>query len=365
VSQGTTPSETTQAPRLQAAALRRGIRLFVFIAVGAAIAVIALTASRDTLAGLARVRPLWLVLTAGLWLLATLADGTRLAVLSRVSDHPMTPRISIDILLTGYFMAAVTPFQVGGLPLQLYIMSNWGIPPGKASAILLARGIMFYALLFAAAPVVALTLGVSTVLLKVMAGYILVIVAGGATLILAGIFFPRRMAGWQVRLAARPKQTKLVRLAARFLAEFLHLTEGLKLYLLPRNLGLLGVALVLTVVYGLAYFSMSGTLLAGLGVATDFPRVIGLNLILTAVLLFMPTPGAGGVAEAGAAALYSMICPKHMLGVFVVVWRVFSFYLGAILGGMTALRHTARLTRPVAETSGSTALTGPARSDSP
>lgn len=358
-------SRSVPAPRLRPGTLRRGIRLFVFIAVGAAIAVIALTASRDTLAGLGRVKPLWLLLTAGLWALATLADGTRLAVLSRVSDHPMTPRLSIDILLTGYFMAAVTPFQVGGLPLQLYIMSNWGIPPGKASAILLSRGIIFYALLFAVAPVVALSLGVSTVLLKVMAGYILAIVAGGAVLILAGVFFPRRMAAWQERLAARPRQTRLVRLAARFLAEFLHMTEGLKLYLLPRNLGLLGIALALTLVYGLAYFSMSGTLLAGLGVATDFPRVIGLNVILTAVLLFMPTPGAGGVAEAGAAALYSMICPKYMLGVFVVVWRVFSFYLGAILGGVTALRHIARLTRPVAETSGSTALTGPEGSDSP
>ncbi len=337
----------------------------MFIAVGAAVVLIALTASRETLTGLTRVRWQWLAATAGLWALATLADGTRLAVLSRVSDHPMTVRVSVDILLVGYFMAAVTPFQVGGLPLQLYIMNSWGIPPGKASAILLARGIMFYILLFAVAPFIALSLGVSTALLKVMAGYILVIVTCGAALVLAGIFFPRRIAGWQARLAARPKQTRLVRLLVRSLGEFVHLADGLKLYLQRRHLGLVLVALGLTLVYGAAYFSMSGTLLRGLGIVADFGRVAGLNVILTAVLLFMPTPGAGGVAEAGAAALYSMICPKYMLGVFVVVWRVFSFYLGAIIGGLLALKHVAVLTRPVAETRVSTALTDVDRSDSP
>lgn len=335
------------------------------IAVGAAVVLIALTASRQTLEGLGQVRWQWLAVTAGLWLAATLADGMRLAVLSRSSDHPMTARLSIEILLVGYFMAAVTPFQVGGLPLQLYIMNGWGIPPGRASAILLARGVMFYALLFAVAPVVALSMGVSTALLKVMASYILVIVAGGAALVLAGAFFPKRLAAWQARLAARPGQTRTVRLLARSIGEFLHLVDGLKLYLQVRNLRYLLVALALTLVYGVAYFAMSGSLLYGLGIRADFPRVVGLNVILTAVLLFMPTPGAGGVAEAGAAALYSMICPKHMLGVFVVVWRVFSFYLGAIIGGLLALRHAAAIARAKPETNDNTALTEPAETDSP
>ncbi len=345
------------APRLRPGALRRGIALFLLIAVGAAVALIALTASRETLAGLARVKWYWLAATAGLWLVATLADGLRLAILSRSSEHPMTVRLSIEILLVGYFMAAVTPFQVGGLPLQLYIINRWGIPPGKASAILLARGIIFYAMLFAAAPVVALSLGVSTTLLKVMASYIAVIVAGGAVLVLAAAFFPRRLAAWQARLAAQPEKTRFTRLLVRFLTEFLHLVEGLKLYLRPRNSGHLVAALALTVVYGSAYFAMSGSLLAGLGVPADFVRVAGLNVILTAVLLFMPTPGASGVAEAGAVALYSMICPKYMLGVFVVVWRGFSFYLGALTGGLMALKHIAAFARPVAESSIPTTLT--------
>jgi uncharacterized protein (TIRG00374 family) len=126
------------------------------------------------------------------------------------------------------------------------------------------------------------------------------------------------------------------------LREFEEFTGGLGIYLRAENLGHLLSATALTVVCIVALFTMSATLLAGLGVPTNAPRAVGLNLLLTSVLLFVPTPGASGVAEAGAAGLYSMICPKYMLGVYVVLWRLFSFYGGAIVGGVLALRHLSK-----------------------
>jgi len=56
----------------------------------------------------------------------------------------------------------------------------------------------------------------------------------------------------------------------------------------------------------------------------------------------VPTPGASGVAEVGAAGLYAAVCPKAMLGVYVVLWRLFSFYGGALVGGILALRHISK-----------------------
>lgn len=336
--------ETEVSPRLYSKTIQRGVKIFVAIAVVAAIVLIAVTVNRDTLVGLQRVKWYWLVSTLLFWLIATLADGARLAVLSRAGEHHIGPLRAAEIILVGYFMAAVTPFQFGGLPLQLYSMNRWGISPGKASAMLLARGILFYGMVFVAAPFVAFRLGVSSVLLKILATYIGIIVGLGAILIISGLLFPKMLSRLAGALAKPGRTSRAWKLLGRLVGEAAHFLDGLKLFFRGRNLGYLVAAAGLTVVYCISYFGMGATILAGLNLLRpeDVYRVVGTNLLLTSVLLFVPTPGAGGVAEAAAAGLYSVLCPRYMLGIFVVVWRLFSFYVGAIVGGVVALKHLAR-----------------------
>lgn len=337
-------TETEVRARLRSGAIRRGVRVFVALAVITALVLIALTVNRETLEGLRRIKWYWLALTALLWFVATAADGARLAVLSRAGEHRIGPLRAAEVILVGYFMAAVTPFQFGGLPLQLYSMNRWGISPGKASAMLLARGILFYGMVFLAAPFIAYRLGVSSVLVKILSTYIGIIVGAGAALIIFGFAFPRVLARL-AEAAAEPEHAgRGWKFLGRMLGESTHFLDGLKLFFRGRNLVYLAGAAGLTVVFCLAHFGMSVAILAGLNVLRleNAYRVVGTNVLLTSVLLFVPTPGAGGVAEAGAAGLFAMLCPKYMLGIFVVIWRLFSFYAGAITGGIVALRHLAR-----------------------
>jgi hypothetical protein len=337
-------TEAEVREQLRSRNIRRGIRIFILIGVAAAVTVMALTVSRETLTGLARLKWYWLALTGLLWVIATGVDGARLAILSRAGEHRVGIVRSAEVILVGYFMAAITPFQVGGLPLQLYSMNKWGISPGKASSMLLTRGILFYGMVFAAAPFIAVNLGISSVLLRVLATYIGIIVAGGTVFVAMTLFFPRVIARWRDRLAAKEHPGRVRRLLVRSLGEFEQFADGLRLFFRGRNIWYLLIAAVLTVVYALAYFGMTAAILGGLGVlhGKDVLRVLGINNLLVAVLLFIPTPGAGGVAEAGAAALYALLCPRHMLGVFVVLWRLFSFYIGAFVGGAVALKHVAK-----------------------
>lgn len=330
------------APSLTRRTIARGVRIFVFIAVAAAVAVLAFTASRETLEGLSRLKWYWLAATCVLWLASAVFDGLRLAVLSRATEHRLSLRASVEIIFIGYFMAAVTPFQVGGLPLQLYIMNKRGISPGRASSLLLMRGVLFYGMLFAAAPIVAIRLRASTAIVKVLAAYIAVIVAAGLALVVASVAFPAQVRRWHERLSQTQKAGLIRRGVLRVLDEFDGFVDGLKVFRQTHNLGWLALSVLVTVGYLVSLFAMSATLLAGLGVQAEPLRVMALNLLLTAVLLFVPTPGASGIAEVGAAGLYAAVCPKHMLGVYVVLWRLFSFYLGALVGGLVALRHVSK-----------------------
>jgi uncharacterized protein (TIRG00374 family) len=316
------------------------------VAVGSAVVLIGLTASRETLSSLARLDWRWLVVTAGLWLAAVSLDGARLSVVARIAGRRFSVLESAELILIGWFMAAVTPFQAGGLPLQLYLLRRRGIAPGEASAILLGRGIVYYALVFAVAPLAAVRLGVSAFVVRAVAGYAAVVVVTGSLVVFAGLCFPRLPGQARAALERRPR-TRVRRFFIRLLGEFGGFLDGLRTILHPRQAARLGLVLLLTAGYACAYFGMSAALLAGLGVRANPLVAATASLLLSSVLISIPTPGSAGVAEAGAAVLYALVCPKPLLGVFVVLWRMVSFYLGALVGGIATFRRLAEAARAV------------------
>ncbi len=94
-------NEAQMREKLRARNLARGIRIFVVLGVAAAIVVIALTVSRETITGLTRLKWYWLVLTCVLWFVAIGADGARLSILSRAGEHRMGIIRSAEIILVG------------------------------------------------------------------------------------------------------------------------------------------------------------------------------------------------------------------------------------------------------------------------
>jgi hypothetical protein len=80
------------------------------------------------------------------------------------------------------------------------------------------------------------------------------------------------------------------------------------------------------------YFMTAPLLIKGLGIEAPFFEVMILQIILTYAVNFMPTPGATGLAEGGAVAVFKHLMPKSVLGVYVMSWRFFTGYFGIIVG---------------------------------
>ena len=62
-----------------------------------------------------------------------------------------------------------------------------------------------------------------------------------------------------------------------------------------------------------------------------------IQLPLIYAVFSSPTPGGSGVGEVGAVAIFQGIIPTAILGLFVILWRFFSQYLGATIGGIVFL----------------------------
>ena len=55
------------------------------------------------------------------------------------------------------------------------------------------------------------------------------------------------------------------------------------------------------------------------------------------IIIYVPVPGGSGVAEFGLASLFMLFVPSSVLGIFVMSWRFFTYYVLLFLGGLVSL----------------------------
>jgi Uncharacterised protein family (UPF0104). len=76
-------------------------------------------------------------------------------------------------------------------------------------------------------------------------------------------------------------------------------------------------------------------LIWAMGFPVPYIQSVLLQALLIFLLYFVPTPGGSGVAEGGAAAVFSLFVPWELAGVLAVGWRLLLEYTG---GSVRCLR---------------------------
>jgi uncharacterized protein (TIRG00374 family) len=319
---------------------RHGLRVFLGISIIASLVILILTVRAETFDALSHLKPQGFVILIVAWFLFIILDGLRFQILTRAGDTPLTIRKATEVLLMGNFLAAVTPFQTGGLPIQLIVMNRHGINPGKATAFLAFRGMMIYLPVYSIAPFFAVSLlGLTgSGLLAMMMRYLFVLLAIILVAIIFAVASPKRMEKILLFIERKSKGRihNLVAFIVKELAEF---RSGMGLFMKNHNIKYLIASILLSAVALFIYVLMPSLVLYGLGLDPAFPRAMFIQILLMGLLLFIPTPGAAAVAEAGGAAVFALVCPTHLLGIFVILWRLFTFYLGAFVGGVISLKE--------------------------
>jgi uncharacterized protein (TIRG00374 family) len=326
-----------------------GLRVFLIITVLTIIVIMTLTLDRQTWTAMRHFKMVYLIVCFALWVLYIYMDGLRVQILSAALGNRVSIKTAIAVITSGLFLAAVTPFQTGGLPVQLYILKKEGISLGKGSVILLFRGILELLIFIFVVPLIyihyrgLLTGNITQALMK----YLLVIYAVSMVLLLMvllkPVFLKRQLYRFYFFLRRKRlvKTRKLLRFFRRIFIEVADFRHSLRLYF-SRKILMLLLAFVVTVISYIALFLIAPMMLYGLGVHAPILEAIYLQLILKFLLFFVPTPGASGVSEAAFVSLFKSIAPVHLLGVYVVLWRFFTFYIGATVGGFVIIRMLQR-----------------------
>jgi len=323
----------------------RGLRVFLIITILAIVVILIFTVDRETYRVLRQMVPLYLVFTLFFALFHLYLDFLRLQVLTWALGKFISLKSSIEFTMGGLFLGAVTPFQSGGIPLQVYILKREGFSIGEGTAVIFFRAVLGLGVVIVALPgIISYFHIISTAqILKSILNYLFFFYLIAIILLMLMLFQTERVRKGLHRFGDFLRKIRIIksdrprRLVDRTLDEVANFKKSMGLFLKAGKWKTL-LSFLLTLVSMGVYFLIAPALLYGLGVPVPVMKAAILQLVLTYLLVFVPTPGASGVAELGGFSLFSLICPKELLGVYVVLWRFFTFYISVIIGGLVLIK---------------------------
>lgn len=305
--------------------------LFAFVLLISA-AVIYFTFDIRALDYLTLFEPRCILLALGCLTVGLLFDGLRLLTLASITDGQLTLKQVVNVVLSNYFLALVTPGASGGAIAQVMFMRKAGVPVAKSTVVVLVRTIMSISFLILLVPVV---LHSDRDIVKWMPASVLSVVSVAfislpvIAVLLMRTRYPERIIFWFTRKFSYTAR----RNCYIWYQQFKHavIVMGRHPMMVLRAFVESGLSLLFIYATVPAYF-------AGLNIDFDLVQVMGRMVLLNLVLYFSPTPGGSGIAEAGFVVLFSNILPEGVEGIMAVLWRFTAEYLPFLLGAFVTIR---------------------------
>ena len=308
------------------------------------------TTDRSLLAALPQLPRGYLFLAIALGLVPWFTNALRLWIWTRFIGSGLSFREAFRIVLGGELGSSVLPTSTGGEIFRWGMMLQRGISPGAAASVVALGHVedtIFFLIALPAAAV--LSSAWELPVLRRLAGEL----EGNAVLALgvglAALFLLRLGARMVLmgRLGERPRQRGLrfaARLRRRFRKAWGDFRDVYRL-VIERGKTRFLLALGLTAVQWICRYSVVSAIAAFLGADVDPVLFFLLQWVIFTVMLFIPTPGAAGGAEAAFYLVYSALLPGRIIGLATAGWRFLTFYLQLALGAVVFTALTVAASR--------------------
>ena len=266
--------------------------------------------------------------------LAWSCNGLRTWLLARVLGHKIPLKSAVAVTLSTEFATAATPGGVGGIVARLALQRRLGIPSADTFAMLaadVAVDLCFFAVL------TPLALWRGQQLLSGMAGGSLdaslvpLLASAGVGLLIASLTVWR----WSVR--RRKRKDRATSWRERLAASFTDFKNNLRLFW-RRGRTALALSFVVGGVQWICRYGVLPVVLWGFGVTVDPLPLMLLQGVLFFVAMAVAVPGGGGSVELLSSVILPLIAPALIIGPVVLIWRLFTYHLYLLGGGLTLWR---------------------------
>jgi len=320
--------------------IKRLILIFCGITICVVCAMAALTSGPQTWQAIRQMKFKYLLLALFLGALSISIDSLVLQILSFTTGTKINFFYCVETILFYMFLSSITPTVTGGEPLMVYQLTQKGMPLGKATSVIIVRGILIVSIIAIAAPIIVYFHGelIQNIILKSLFHYIAIFLF----LIMAFLLytFLNPLKGEEVihKICLMVERYKPLAHYAEKLEKKLNVwiddfSSSLKEFFKYKKKILLAGS-VLSASALAANYLIAYVILKGLNYHVPVLEVLMVQCVLYFLLYFTPTPGGTGVAEGGFYAMFAASIPSHLLGIFVILWRFFIVYLWVIVGGL-------------------------------
>ena len=288
----------------------------------------------------------WLACIFLCWLTYTVFDGFNYWCYLRRQGFRISIGRAVNIALIGFYYSNITPSAAGGQPMQVNSMRKAGIPVGYGTMAVTIRFITNQTMISLISMVLFLfnreyvytklegaiwfvrvgwIINFAAVPLVLLAAYKRHWIQKLAELLIGGL---SRIHLIRNREAIVSKVTEVLDTYHSALLDLMHSPGQILLQFACSTVSLLG--LFGTVVFVYYAFSMSGDRI-------PWYQVLTLSSLLYISASYTPLPGASGAQEGGFLYYFRDIFRDGTIGVALLVWRFFTFYLYLIVGVFTVL----------------------------
>lgn len=306
-----------------------------------------LTRDTTTTAVVREIRPGYILAALVIHIFSFFIWGLRIKSMTGALGHKIGLLRSFEIVVSGTFVAALTPSSIGGEPFRILLLSQDKMPVGKATAVILGERILDAVLMLLAVPFsLYLFRGMLTdsrLDVVIILGELLSVV--GLALMVYALLRPRyvklainNLVAWMIkRLGSRKIGDKLYRLSESIDRGIDEFHESINLFFTEGRMGLF-YGIIYTVIYWIVDFSSLPVVLMGLNQPPSVLICFAAQVLLLIVIVAPLTPGSSGVAEFAATSLFSVFMPASILGIAVAAWRAFTFYTNILVGGFMSFK---------------------------
>ena len=286
----------------------------------------------------------WLACIVACWLIYTICDGMNYWFYLKGQGFKFSIGRAINVALIGFYYCNITPSSAGGQPMQVNSLRKAGIPVGYGTMAVTVRFITNQTM----TSVIALVLYFLNrdFVHQQLAGAIWLVRIGwlinfaAVPLVLLAAFkrnwvqkFAETLLGGLSRIrlvrnreAAVLKVSEVLDTYHTALLDLMHSPGQILLQFACSTLGL--TALFATPVFVYYAFGMTGT---------PWYQVLTISCLLFVSASYTPLPGASGAQEGGFLLYFRDIFKDGTIGLALLIWRFFTFYIYLIVGVFTIL----------------------------
>lgn len=325
--------------------VKLGLTIFLAITIVSIMIILYLDVDKGTWQGFKKVKPEYGLIAGMLMLTQWLLNGLRFQILINSFKEKISFRTSFSAFMANMFMSAMTPSQTGGGPLQIFILNRAGVPFAKAFAgCLMGAVLTVVCLVFSSA-------GIFLFKPELRAGFghqmgAVLSIVFIIFLLLTILFF---LSLFRIKLVKHfigklmlfilhiIKVKRRLAITRRIMHGLDQYSECMQIFAGTKKHRVL-VAGLITILAMSTNFFIAPFLLMGLNVYQDFLQIFLVQFIIGFIVYFSPTPGASGIAEFSSYwIMESVNIDQRLLGIYTVVWRFFTSFIGVGVGAIIVL----------------------------